>query len=62
MNNGCETWSLTLSDHVKVRVFNEDNKLLGTIYGDIQCGDSGEFKKIHNDELHARSSRKHEYR
>ena len=46
---GCETWSLTLRD--EHRVF--ENKELSKIFGAKRDEITGEWRKLHNAELHA---------
>jgi hypothetical protein len=47
---GCETWSLTLGEEHRLRVF--DNRLLRRIFGPEREED-GSWRKLHNDELHS---------
>jgi hypothetical protein len=47
---GCETWSLTLKEEHRVRVF--DNRVLRRIFGPKRDEVIGEWKKLHNEELH----------
>jgi len=46
---GCETWSLTLSEERRLRVF-EDRVLRG-IFGPKKDEVTGEWRKLHNEEL-----------
>jgi hypothetical protein len=46
---GCETWSLTLREEHKLRVF--ENKVLKKIFGPKREED-GSWRNLHNDELH----------
>jgi hypothetical protein len=46
---GCETWSLTLGEEHRLRVF--ENRVLRKIFGPKREED-GSWKKLHNDELH----------
>ena len=46
---GCETWSLTLREEHRLRVF--ENKVLTRIFGPKRDGVTGEWRKPHNDEL-----------
>jgi hypothetical protein len=46
---GCETWSLTLGDEHRLRVF--ENRVLRKISGPKREED-GSWRKLHNDELH----------
>jgi hypothetical protein len=47
---GCETWSLTLRDEHKLRVF--ENRALRRITGPKRDEVTGEWRKLHNEELH----------
>jgi hypothetical protein len=47
---GCETWSLTLREEHKVRVF--ENRVLRRIFGPKRDEVTGEWRKLHNEELH----------
>jgi hypothetical protein len=46
---GCATWSLTLSDERRLRVF--ENRVLKTIFGRKREEVIGEWRKLHNEEL-----------
>jgi hypothetical protein len=46
---GCETWSLTLREEHRLRVF--ENRVLRRIFGPKR-GEDGSWRKLHNDELH----------
>ena len=46
---GCETWSLTLREEHKLRVF--ENRVLRRIFGPKRDGVTGEWRKLYNDEL-----------
>ncbi|KAJ4448703.1 hypothetical protein ANN_00093 [Periplaneta americana] len=48
---GCETWTLTLREEHRLRVF--ENKLLRKIFGAKRDEVTGEWRKLHNAELHA---------
>ncbi|KAJ4442707.1 hypothetical protein ANN_04296 [Periplaneta americana] len=48
---GCETWTLTLREKHKLRVF--ENKVLRKIFGAKRDEVTGEWRKLHNTELHA---------
>ena len=48
---GCETWSLTLREERRLRVF--ENKVLRKIFGAKKDEITGEWRKLHNAELHA---------
>jgi hypothetical protein len=47
---GCETWSLTVSEEHKLKLF--ENRLLGRIFGLKRDGVLGRWRKLHNEELH----------
>jgi hypothetical protein len=47
---GCETWSLTLWEEHRLRVF--ENRVLRRIFGPKREED-GSWRKLHNDELHS---------
>jgi hypothetical protein len=47
---GCETWSLTLREKHKLRVF--ENRVLRRIFGPKRDGVKGGWRKLHNEELH----------
>ena len=46
-----ETWSLTLKEEQRFRVF--ENKVLRKIFGAKRDEITGEWRKLHNAELHA---------
>jgi hypothetical protein len=46
---GCETWSLTLREERKLRVF--ENRVLRRIFG-LKREVMGDWRKMHNEELH----------
>jgi hypothetical protein len=46
---GCETWSLTLREEHRLRIF--ENRVLRRISGPKREED-GSWRKLHNDELH----------
>ncbi|KAJ4436507.1 hypothetical protein ANN_16538 [Periplaneta americana] len=48
---GCETWTLTLRKEQRLRVF--ENKVLRKIFGAKRDEVTGEWRKLHNTELHA---------
>ena len=48
---GCETWSLTMREEHRLRVF--ENKILRKRFGVKRNEISGEWRKLHNAELHA---------
>jgi len=46
---GCETWSLTLRVERRLRVF--ENRVLRRIFGPKRDEVTGEWRKLHNEEL-----------
>jgi len=46
---GCETWSLTLREERRLRVF--ENRVLRRIFGSKRNEVKGEWGKLHNEEL-----------
>ncbi|KAJ4427706.1 hypothetical protein ANN_25358 [Periplaneta americana] len=48
---GCETWTLTLREEQRLRIF--ENKALRKIFGAKRDEVTGEWRKLHNAELHA---------
>ncbi|KAJ4435669.1 hypothetical protein ANN_18285 [Periplaneta americana] len=48
---GCEAWTLTLREEQRLRVF--ENKVLRKIFGAKRDEVTGEWRKLHNAELHA---------
>ena len=46
---GCETWSLTLREERRLRVF--DNRVLRRIFGSKRDKIIGEWRKLQNEEL-----------
>ena len=46
---GCETWSLTLREGRKLRAF--ENRVLRRIFGPKRDEVTGEWRKLHNEEL-----------
>ena len=46
---GCETWSLTLREEPRLRVF--ENRMLRRIFGPKRDEVTGEWRKLHNEEL-----------
>ena len=46
---GCETWSLTLREERRLRVF--ENMVLRRVFGPKRDEVTGEFRKLHNEEL-----------
>ena len=46
---GCETWSLTLREEHRLRVF--ENRVLRRIFGPKRDRVTGEWRKLHNEEL-----------
>jgi hypothetical protein len=47
---GCETWSLTVREEHKLRVF--ENRVLRRIFGPKRDGVTRGLRKLHNEELH----------
>jgi hypothetical protein len=47
---GCETWSLTLREEHRLRVF--ENRVLRRIFGSKRDEVTGEWKRLHTEELH----------
>jgi hypothetical protein len=47
---GCETWSLTVREEHKLRVF--ENRVLRRIFGPKRDGVMGGWRKLYNKELH----------
>jgi hypothetical protein len=47
---GCKTWSLTLREEHKLRVF--ENRVLRRIFVPKCDGVTGRWRKLHNEELH----------
>ena len=47
----CETWSLTLREEHRLRVF--ETKVLTKIFGAKRDEITGKWRKLHNAELHA---------
>jgi hypothetical protein len=48
---GCETWSLALREECRLRVF--ENRVLRTIFGPKRDEVTAEWRRLHNEELHA---------
>jgi hypothetical protein len=46
---GCETWSLTLREERRLRVF--ENRVLRNVFGPKRDKVTGEWRKLHNEEL-----------
>jgi hypothetical protein len=46
---GCETWSLTLGEKHRLRVF--ENRVLRRIFGPKRDEVTGEWRNLHNEEL-----------
>ena len=46
---GCETWSLTLREERRLRVF--ENRMLRRVFGPKRDEVKGEWRKLHNEEL-----------
>jgi hypothetical protein len=47
---GCETWSLTLREEHRLRVF--ENRVLRRIFGPLRDEVTGGWRRLHNEELH----------
>jgi hypothetical protein len=47
---GCETWSVTLREELRLRVF--ENRVLRRIFGPPRDDVLGGWRKLHNGELH----------
>jgi hypothetical protein len=47
---GCETWSLTLREEHRLRVF--ENRVLWRIFGPMRDEVMGDWRKLHNEDLH----------
>jgi hypothetical protein len=47
---GCETWALTLREEHSLRMF--ENRVLRRIFGPKRDEVTGEWRKLHNEELH----------
>jgi hypothetical protein len=47
---GCETWSLTVREKHKLRMF--ENRMLRRTFGPKRDGVTGGWRKLHNEELH----------
>ena len=48
---GCETWSLTLREEHRLWVF--ENRMLRRIFGPKRDWVTGEWRKLHNEELNS---------
>ena len=48
---GCETWSLTLREEHRLRVF--ENGVLRKVLGPKRYEVTGEWRRLHNEELYA---------
>jgi hypothetical protein len=46
---GCETWSLTLREKRRLRVF--ENRVFRRIFGPMKNEGTGDWRKLHNEEL-----------
>jgi len=46
---GCETWSLTFREGLRLRVF--ENRVLRRVFGPKRDDVTGEWRKLHNEEL-----------
>jgi hypothetical protein len=54
---GCETWSLTLREEHRLRVF--ENRVLRRIFGPKRDDVTGDWRKLHNPGLHKLYSSPH---
>jgi hypothetical protein len=48
---GCKSWSLTFGEECRLRVF--ENKVLRRIFGPKRDEVTGEWRRLHNEELYA---------
>jgi hypothetical protein len=48
--HGCETWPQTLREDHRLRVF--ENRVLSKMYGPKRDEVMGDWRKLHNEELH----------
>jgi hypothetical protein len=48
---GCKTWSLMLREERRLRVF--EDRVLRRIFGPTRDEGTGEWRKLHNEELHS---------
>ena len=46
---GCDTWSLTLREEYRLKVF--ENRVFRRVFGPKRDGVTGEWRKLHNEEL-----------
>jgi hypothetical protein len=46
---GCESWSLTLREERRLKVF--ENRVLRRVFGHKRDEGTGEWRKLHNEEL-----------
>ena len=46
---GCETWSLTLREERRLRVF--ENRVLRRVFGQKRDEVTGKWRKLHNEKL-----------
>jgi hypothetical protein len=53
---GCETWSLTLMEECRLRVFETDSRNEYLVPSWMRH-ESGEWRKVHNIELHSNKER-----
>jgi hypothetical protein len=49
INYGCETWSLALREQRRLRVF--ENRVLRRVFGPKRDEVTGDWRKLHNEEL-----------
>ena len=46
---GCETWSLTLREELTLKAL--ENRVLRRVFGPTRVEATGEWRKLHNEEL-----------
>jgi hypothetical protein len=50
VSSGCETWSLTLREEHRLKVF--ENRVLRRIFGPKREEVAGDWRRLHSEELH----------
>jgi hypothetical protein len=50
LSSSVETWSVTLREEHRLRVF--ENRVLRRIFGSKMDGVTGEWRRLHNEELY----------
>jgi hypothetical protein len=50
LSYGCETWSVTLREEHRLRLF--ENRVLRRIFGYKREEVAGDWRRLHNEELH----------